>query len=154
MRDADVEITRVTELTPELVDALRRLVPQLAPSSPLPREADLAEMIHSPGCTLFVARDRGARRAIVGALTLVVYRIPSGVRVWIEDVVVDQPMRGAGIGEALVRTALKRAAELGAARVDLTSRPEREAANRLYQRMGFVRRETNAYRYFIPSAGS
>ncbi len=84
---------------------------------------------------------------IVGSLTLVVFRIPTGVRAWIEDVVVDESARGHGVGEALNREALRVAREHGAITVDLTSRPSREAANRLYQRLGFTERNTNVYRY-------
>jgi ribosomal protein S18 acetylase RimI-like enzyme len=96
---------------------------------------------------LLVARDRSAGGRIVGSLTLAVFRIPTGVRAWIEDVVVDTVARGKGAGEALSRTALAIAAERGARSVELTSRPSREAANRLYRRVGFEPRETNVYRY-------
>jgi ribosomal protein S18 acetylase RimI-like enzyme len=79
------------------------------------------------------------------------FRIPTGVRAWIEDVVVDEEARGHGVGELLNRAALDLARELGAKTVDLTSRPSREAANRLYQRIGFVARDTNVYRYSLDS---
>jgi ribosomal protein S18 acetylase RimI-like enzyme len=95
---------------------------------------------------LFAAR-RGTE--IVGLLTLVVFRIPTAVRAWIEDVVVDESARGSGVGEALSRAALAEAVRRGAKTVELTSRPSREAANRLYQRIGFVRRDTNVYRYEV-----
>ena len=84
---------------------------------------------------------------IIGALTLAVFRIPTGVRAWIEDVVVDESARGRGVGETLTREAIRHASERGARTVDLTSRPSRVAANRLYQRVGFVERETRVYRY-------
>jgi ribosomal protein S18 acetylase RimI-like enzyme len=103
-------------------------------------------MIVSPATTLFLARD-GEDGPIVGTLTLVVFRIPTGVRAWIEDVIVTEDARGQGCGQALNRAALSAAADAGARTVDLTSRPSRDAANRLYQRMGFVQRETNVYRY-------
>jgi ribosomal protein S18 acetylase RimI-like enzyme len=93
---------------------------------------------------LFIARLDGR---IVGSLTLAMFRIPTGIRAWIEDVVVDGTARGHGVGEALNRAALDHARTNGAITVDLTSRPSREAANRLYQRMGFVLRESNLYRY-------
>jgi ribosomal protein S18 acetylase RimI-like enzyme len=83
---------------------------------------------------------------VIGTLTLALFRIPTGVRAWIEDVVVDEAARGRGAGEALTREALRLAEEAGARTVDLTSRPEREAANRLYQRLGFERRSTSVYR--------
>jgi ribosomal protein S18 acetylase RimI-like enzyme len=139
-----VTVEEAREVTVELVAAFQRLVPQLSRSAPPPDADQLAEMIAHPGTTLFVARDDGT---IVGSLTLVLFRIPTGVRAWIEDVVVDEAVRGRGIGEALSRAALEKAAEAGARTVDLTSRPSREAANRLYARLGFLPRDTNVYRY-------
>jgi ribosomal protein S18 acetylase RimI-like enzyme len=122
-------------------------MPQLSSSSPPPTPGQLSDIVSSEACTIYVARqpDRGGE--IVGALTLVVFRIPTGVRAWIEDVVVDTESRGRGIGTALIQAAVARAIALGATKVDLTSRPSREAANRLYRRLGFVERETNVYRY-------
>ncbi len=102
--------------------------------------------MRSPATVLLVARD-GEPPEIVGTLTLVVFRIPTGLRAWVEDVVVDDSVRGRGVGSALTREALRRAEAAGARTVDLTSRPSREAANRLYRRLGFELRETNVYRY-------
>ncbi|HWC69518.1 MAG TPA: GNAT family N-acetyltransferase [Acidimicrobiales bacterium] len=133
-----------SEATPELVDAFARLVPQLSSSAPPPTAAELEEIATSPSTVLFIAREGGT---IVGTLTLVLFRIPTGLRAWIEDVVVDGQARGTGVGEELNRAALAEAARRGARTVDLTSRPHREAANRLYQRLGFVKRETHVYRY-------
>ena len=127
-----VSVTVCKAVTPEIVDAFGRLIPQLSRSAT------------SPASHLLVARVDGE---IVGSLTLIVFRIPTGVRAWIEDVVVDEAARGHGVGEALNHEALRIARELGAITVDLTSRPSREAANRLYQRLGFTARETNVYRY-------
>jgi ribosomal protein S18 acetylase RimI-like enzyme len=137
-------VEEAAEVTPALVAAFARLVPQLSSSAPAPSADELGEMVAAPGTTLFVAR---LGDAVVGALTLVVFRIPTAVRAWIEDVVVDEAARGHGVGEALNRAALDKAASLGAKTVDLTSRPSREAANRLYRRIGFEARETNVYRY-------
>jgi ribosomal protein S18 acetylase RimI-like enzyme len=142
---AAIEVTEATEVTPELVAAFERLVPQLSSSSPPTSEAHLAEIVESPGAALFVAHDVDGH--IVGSLTLVLFRIPTGVRARIEDVVVDETARGKGVGEALSRAALDRAAAEGARTVDLTSRPSREAANRLYERLGFELRESNVYRH-------
>jgi len=131
------------------VAAFERLMPQLSSSNPAPARAHLAEMVSSPAITLLVAREPDAGGEIVGSLTLAMFRIPTGLRAWIEDVVVDSAQRGKGIGEALTRAALRAAQEAGATTVDLTSRPSREAANRLYQRIGFQKRETNIYRYTL-----
>lgn len=139
-----VVVEQATAVTPELVEAFVRLTPQLSSSAPVPGGAELAEMVRSPTTTLLLARSAGA---IVGSLTLVVFRIPTGVRAWVEDVVVDEASRGRGVAEILCREAVNRAAAAGARTVDLTSRPSREAANRLYRRLGFVRRETNVWRW-------
>lgn len=144
-----IEISEATEATPELVAAFERLIPQLSTSNPPPTADEVAIMVASPASIVLVARDTEAGGAIVGSLTLAVFRIPTGVRAWIEDVVVDGEARGKGVGEALNRFALARARAEGAKTVDLTSRPSREAANRLYQRIGFVPRETNVYRYSL-----
>ena len=143
-----IEIREATEVDAGLVEAFVRLVPQLSRSSPPPTEAALAEIVASPCTVLLVAvdTDRSGPDAIVGSLTLAVFRIPTGLRAWIEDVVVDGSATRQGVGEALNRRALDVAAQRGARSVDLTSRPSREAANRLYQRLGFVARETNVYR--------
>jgi ribosomal protein S18 acetylase RimI-like enzyme len=140
-----ITVGEATEVTGDLITALDRLVPQLSRSSPPPSPEQLAEIIASPASTLLVARGNGG--AIVGILTLVLFRIPTGLRAVIEDVVVDDQARGQGVGSALTRAALGVAAEAGATTVDLTSRPSREAANRLYQQLGFQLRETNVYRY-------
>lgn len=144
--DAAVVVEEARTVTPDLVDAFARLVPQLSRSSPPPGEAELAEMVGAAGTHLLMAR-LGEEGPMVGSLTLVLFRIPTGVRAWIEDVVVDQSARGRGVGEALSMRALQLAAGAGARTVDLTSRPSREAANRLYQRLGFERRDTNVYRH-------
>lgn len=140
-------IERAAKVDDELVEAMARLVPQLSRSSPPPGPSELERLIAAHGTYLFVARDAGG--AIVGTLTLVTFRIPTGLRAWIEDVIVDGSARGQGIGEALTAAAVETAREMGCKTVDLTSRPEREAANRLYLRVGFVARDTNVYRYDI-----
>lgn len=145
-----MQIVEVTELTDEIVRAFSQLIPQLSLSTPPPTADQLADIVASPATTLFIARDP-SKGTIVGSLTLAVFRLPTGVRAWIEDVVVDTQARGHGVGEQLCRAAIDRAAKAGARTVDLTSRPSREAANRLYQRIGFVRRETNVYHYTLPS---
>ena len=148
---ANVQIIEATDVTPELVAAFERLIPQLSSSNPAPTETELAAICESEASVLLLAVDREADDRILGSLTLAWFRIPTGVRAWIEDVVVDEAARGHGVGDLLNRAALDRARELGAKTVDLTSRPSREAANRLYQRIGFVARDTNVYRYSLDS---
>jgi ribosomal protein S18 acetylase RimI-like enzyme len=144
--DADVVVTEATEASAELVDAFARLIPQLSSSNPPPTAEEVADMVAAPSSVVLVARN-GASGVILGSLTLALFRIPTGVRAWIEDVVVDESARGRGVGEALTRHALDRARAAGARTVDLTSRPSRAAANRLYQRVGFTERSTNIYRF-------
>jgi len=140
-----MQIIEASEVTPALVEAFAALIPQLSSSNPPPTAAELAEIIAAPATTLLLALDDDG--TVLGALTLAIFRIPTGLRAWIEDVVVDGAARGRGVGEELNRVALERARDAGATTVDLTSRPSREAANRLYQRIGFVQRTTNVYRY-------
>jgi ribosomal protein S18 acetylase RimI-like enzyme len=121
-----------------------RLVGQLSSSARAPSEDELREVIDSPATHLLVARDEDDN--IVGSLTLALFRIPTGLRAWVEDVVVDEAARGQGVGETLTMEALRLAHGAGARTVDLTVRPEREAAERLYRRLGFKRRTTGVYR--------
>ena len=140
-----VTVAEQTELTDDLREGFDRLTPQLSSSNPPPTQAELAAIIAAPATQLLLARDDDG--TILGALTLALFRIPTGLRAWIEDVVVDDAARGRGVGELINREALARAKAAGATTVDLTSRPSREAANRLYQRIGFQARTTNVYRY-------
>ncbi len=141
-----VTIERVEAVSDELVDAFGRLIPQLSRSARPPAADDLRAIAASPETTLLVARDETSR-TIVGSLTLVLVRIPTGMRALIEDVVVDESARGEGIGEELTREAIRIARTAGARSVDLTSHRSRGAANRLYRKLGFEQRETNVYRY-------
>ncbi|NNE12674.1 MAG: GNAT family N-acetyltransferase [Ilumatobacter sp.] len=141
-----IEIRPVDRVDDELVAAFAELIPQLSSSSPPPTAAELGAIVDADDTVLYVALD-GDR--IVGSLTLAFYRIPTGVKAWIEDVVVGSEARGQGVGEALSRAAIAEAAHRGAKNVSLTSRSSREAANRLYQRLGFEPYETNLYRYVI-----
>lgn len=140
-----MQITEASEVTEALVKAMEKLIPQLSRSNPAPTAEELEMMVSSDASHLLLALDDDGK--ILGSLTLVLFRIPTGVRAWIEDVVVDGDARGMGVGDKLNRFALEMAREHGAVSVDLTSRPTREAANRLYQRLGFEPRETNVYRY-------
>ena len=139
-------VEEAMEVSAELVDAVRRLLPQLSASAAAPTHADIERIVQSGASHLLVARDGGS---IVGMLTLVIFPIPTGVRAWIEDVVVDAQARGKGVGEVLNRAALEIAARADVRTVDLTSRANREAANRLYRRLGFEPRATNVYRYTL-----
>jgi ribosomal protein S18 acetylase RimI-like enzyme len=137
-----MQIEVVEAVSAELVDALSSLLPQLSSASP-PSASELAAIVDSPATSLLIARDGDA---VLGMLTLVVFRIPTGVRAWIQDVVVDEAARGRGIGEALTLRAVELAREAGARSIELTTRPTREAANRLYRRLGFEERDTNVLR--------
>jgi len=148
--EVEVEVSEIAgadAVTAEVVEAFARLIPQLSRSNPSPSAEELVAMAGSEASVLLIARDPERGGEIVGSLTLAMFRIPTGLRAWIEDVVVDESARGRGVGEALNQAALARARDAGCRTVDLTSRPSREAANRLYQRIGFTLRETNVYRF-------
>ena len=140
----------ITAATPEIHEAMGRLIPQLSRSAAPMSEADVQRFLSQDSVHLFAFRpdeaDAQGNRPILGMLSLVAFEIPTGVRAWVEDVVVDEAARGQGAGLALVEAAIEHAKTIGARTVDLTSRPTREAANRLYQRAGFQLRETNVYR--------
>jgi ribosomal protein S18 acetylase RimI-like enzyme len=140
-------IQKVSEVTEELHAALQRLVPQLGAHKVPPTREELKDLVESESSTLLVAHDPDERGRIAGILCLTVYRVPTGMRSIIEDVIVDGTLRRQGIGEALVRHAIDLAREVGADGVSLTSNPRREAANLLYQAMGFQLRQTNPYFY-------
>ena len=139
-----VEVAKVVD--DEVVAAFNTLIPQLSSSNPPPTQEQLQKIVSSDATFLLLAKLDGR---IVGSLTLALFQIPTGLRAWIEDVVVDGSARGAGVGEALNTFAINESRKRGATTIDLTSRPSREAANRLYQRLGFVQRDTNVYRFTL-----
>lgn len=141
-----VHVEALSEATDEVVEALARLVTQLSSSAAPVTTEVVRTVLASPVNTVLIAR---ADDRVVGALMLVVFPLLTGMRAWIEDVVVDETARGLGVGHALTTEAVRVAGEQGAKTVDLTSRPSREAANRLYAKAGFERRETNVYRYSL-----
>ena len=152
-----MSVELIEQSSPELVAAMERLIPQLSRSAkPLTAEQTQA-LVDQDSVYLFVFRtDKPVTAAdgneveagtILGMLSLATFAIPTGVRAWVEDVVVDAGTRGMGAGQQLVEAAVAHAQKIGARTVDLTSRPSRESANRLYRRFGFQLRETNVYRY-------
>jgi ribosomal protein S18 acetylase RimI-like enzyme len=141
-----VQVEVLDKVTGEVVEAFGRLIPQLSRSAAPPGQAELGAIVGCPANTVLLARSDGA---ITGTMTLVMFPIPTGVRAWIEDVVVDEAARGQGTAEAMMREALRLAREAGAKTVDLTSRPARAAAGRLYERLGFTIRESRLYRYQV-----
>lgn len=138
-------IGKVSEVTDELNSVLQQLIPQLSANKTAPSRDELTALVNSESSILLIARYPDEHAPIAGMLTLAIYRVPTGLRSIVEDVVVDENMRRHGIGEALVLHAIALAREAGVRGVSLTSNPKREAANHLYQSMGFKRRETNAY---------
>jgi ribosomal protein S18 acetylase RimI-like enzyme len=139
-----VQVEVLGTATGEAVEAFGRLIPQLSRSAPPLGQAGLEAVVGCAANTVLVARSGGK---IIGTTTLVMFTLPTGLRAWIEDVVVDESARGQGAGEAMTREAIRIAREAGARTVDLTSRPAREAAGRLYERTGFKLRDSRVYRY-------
>jgi len=145
--DVDVEVLH--EVTNEVVEAFGRLLPQLSSSAPPLDASALRAIVSAPASTVLIARAGGS---IVGTLTVVIFPIPTGTRAWIVDVVVDEAARGQQfggkrVGEALTSEAIDIARQAGARTIDLTTRPSRVAAGRLYERLGFEQRDSRVYRY-------
>lgn len=142
-----IKVFEITEMSQKVYDTFERLLPQLSSSAKTPTWDELTELIASKAAIVLAAvDDEDPEEKILGTMTLVVFRIPTGVRAWVEDVVVDKEARGKGIGEKLIRTSIERAKAEGAKTVDLTSRPSRVEAHRLYKRCGFEMRETCVFR--------
>lgn len=139
-----LRIEEAREASENLLLTVRELVRQLSTSAQPPTSEDLDHLVSSPACRLLIAR--GDDDQALGMLTLVLFRIPTGVRARIEDVVVDSAVRGQGVGGCSSARRSPSLTRPGAPTVDQTSRPTREAANRLYLKMGFVLRESNVYR--------
>jgi ribosomal protein S18 acetylase RimI-like enzyme len=139
-----IEISELMEADEETLSSVNHLLPQLSPSAQLISLDRLQALAASESTRLYLAREGDH---IHGMLSLVVFAIPTGTKAWVEDVVVDDGARGKGVGKSLMRHATEQAEKLGAKAVDLTSRPSREAANKLYRSLGFETRETNVYRY-------
>jgi ribosomal protein S18 acetylase RimI-like enzyme len=140
-------IEKATQVTQELYEALQRLVPQLGAHKVPPSREELTDLIQSEASTLLLAHETDERSPIVGVLCLTIYRVPTGLRSIIEDVIVEPALRRRGIGEALMRRAIELARQAGAEGVALTSNPQRAAANQLYRSLGFELRQTNPYMY-------
>jgi ribosomal protein S18 acetylase RimI-like enzyme len=144
-----MKITRITQFDERVFEAVIKFIPQLSPGSELPTRQHLIEILKSKNIHFFILEPEN--NMIAGMLTIATYLIPTGTKTWIEDVVVDESVRGKGYGEDLIKFALDYSKSLGAKAVRLTSRPSRIAANRLYVKMGFVRYETNLYEFvFTP----
>lgn len=142
----NVHVEIAHEATEELVAGLNHLLPQLSTNASPLSTKEVEVLVASPASVVLIARHEGR---IVGSLTLVVFPIPTGLRAWIEDVVVDDAARGKGVGEALVNAAIEESRRRRVRSLDLTTRPSRDAAVRLYERLGFELRETNVYRFFL-----
>jgi ribosomal protein S18 acetylase RimI-like enzyme len=142
-----INISELTEASSSVLQSINELLPQLSSSAQVISMDRLSELVESDNTIIFLGTDDNDQ--ILGMLSLIVMKIPTGNKAWIEDVVVDQSARGKGMGKALMNHALEKAKELAVKSVDLTSRPSREKANMLYQSLGYQIRETNVYRHKI-----
>ena len=142
-----INISELTEASSSVLQSINELLPQLSSSAQVISMDRLSELVESDNTIIFLGTDDNGQ--ILGMLSLIVMKIPTGNKAWIEDVVVDQSARSKGMGKALMNHALERAKKLAVKSVDLTSRPSRESANMLYQSLGYQIRETNVYRHKI-----
>jgi GNAT superfamily N-acetyltransferase len=143
-----MRVEAVREATPELHAALAKLLPQLNPTLPVPDIERLRRLIADPDVTLLVAREGDE---IVGTTTVIVYVTPFWIKARLDEVVVDEEARGKGVGEALVKAALEVGRNKGAQVVELQSGrgSNRDAAHRLYERLGFRIRDSDVMRIVL-----
>lgn len=140
-----MQIYHCKEISKAMLIAFEKLIPQLCQNCKIPSKKYLDEILNSKNTFLFLAEEEG----IIGTLTLIINQIPTGKKAWIEDVVVDNKLRGKGIGKMLIEFAIEFARNKGISKIDLTSKPERVAANELYKKLGFKQKNTNVYRLEI-----
>ncbi|HEY4520964.1 MAG TPA: GNAT family N-acetyltransferase [Candidatus Paceibacterota bacterium] len=138
-----VEIVRLTEAHEQALKEINSLIHQLSPRLPKCSMELLQRIAADDNLELWTAKD-GER--IVGMATLAIVVIPESPRAQIEDVVVDEQYRGQGLGERLSTKLIERAREKKIPTITLSSRADRVAANKLYQKLGFQMKETNIYR--------
>jgi GNAT superfamily N-acetyltransferase len=142
-----MKIERIESFSIKVFDAVLRLLPQLASDAKLPTKKFFKDFLKSKNSFFFIAKHDDGE--IIGMLTIGIYIIPSGTKIWIEDVVVEEAQRGKGYGKELLHFAICFAKSIGAKKINLTSKPIRVAANKLYQELGFVKSETNVYKYIF-----
>jgi ribosomal protein S18 acetylase RimI-like enzyme len=100
-------------------------------------------MLREKGFEVWVVREGDK---IIGIATLALIKRLSVQRARIEDVVVDKAYRGKGLGKALIKMLIERTKIIGISTIDLTSRPDRVVANKMYKKLGFMVNKTNVYR--------
>ena len=142
-----MKVRRISRYSEDIFNAILRLLPQLSADAKLPTKELVKKMLNSKNSYLLVAELNDGN--IIGMLTIGTYLIPSKMKVWIEDVVIDESYRGKGIGKELTLFAIEYSKSLGAEVIELTSKPARIEANKLYQHLGFVKHETNMYRIYM-----
>ena len=136
-------IIEIKTYSPEYHEAMQRFLNQLTTSPMVLTESMFHQLLSSENSHLFfIMKDE----QIAGMLTVGIYYSPTGGKAWIEDVVVDETFRGQGISKLLVAHAIEFVKSQQIPLLMLTSNPKRIAANKLYQAMGFERKETNVYR--------
>jgi ribosomal protein S18 acetylase RimI-like enzyme len=140
-----MRIKEINRFNKRVFENVLKLLLQLSPGTVLPSEEYFKSILTSENSHFFIAELDN--KQIAGMLTIGVYSTPSGIKVWIEDVVVDESQRGKGFGRELMLFAIDYSKATGAGSVSLTSRPSRIAANELYKKMGFMQYATNVFKY-------
>ena len=136
-------IIEIKTYSQEYHEAMQRFLNQLTTSPMVLTESMFHQLLSSENSHLFfIMKDE----QIAGMLTVGIYYSPTGGKAWIEDVVVDETFRGQGLSKLLVAHAIEFVKSQQIPLLMLTSNPKRIAANKLYQAMGFERKETNVYR--------
>ena len=136
-------IIEIKTYSQEYHEAMQRFLNQLTTSPMVLTEDMFHQLLASQNSHLFfIMKDE----QIAGMLTVGIYYSPTGGKAWIEDVVVDETFRGQGLSKLLVAHAIEFVKSQQIPLLMLTSNPKRIAANKLYQAMGFERKETNVYR--------
>ena len=146
----DMEIQVLHNYTQAQFDDLKQLMSELSDRVSL-TQTNLLMVLKDSNCHLYVILDG---ESVMGCATLCVFHSPTGTKASVEDVIVSSAYRGQHLGKQLMKYVLEQAKAFAPIELHLTSNPMRVAANKLYQSIGFQKKETNCYQMTISESAS
>lgn len=140
-----METHELNNYTQSQLEEIKSLMSQLS-DRVIFSETGLMMVLKDTSCHLYVILEEDH---VIGCATLCIFHSPTGTKASIEDVVVSSDHRGQHLGKKLMEFVLDQARQLAPIELHLTSNPKHVATNKLYQFLGFQKKETNCYRMMI-----